>query len=281
MKKISRFQKSLIVIAVIAIAIPSSLFIFNSDRLLVTPFEVINSELPIEFDGYKIIQISDLHNHDNDYANGNLVEMMLLQQPNAIMFTGDIIDEYTNDLENLEEIFSSLSSIPIYYSNGNHDIHSSLYENFISMIESYGVIDVSDEVAYFSQGAARMAIFGLAEQALTMSYGMLNDQSEAAISVDSLIEGISDYSIFLSHHPDLYQEVESFGIDLMLSGHFHGGHIRLFDWSPLNWVDVRFGGGQFTSNGMDQIISKGTGSGVFPIRINCDSEIVIITLKTN
>jgi predicted MPP superfamily phosphohydrolase len=94
-----------------------------------------------------------------------------------------------------------------------------------------------------------------------------------------LLDDEDDYRILLSHHPNFYSEAADLGMDLMLSGHYHGGHVRLFDWNPAAWIDEKFAGGQSRIEDMELIVSRGAGSGLFPIRINCPAEIVAITLK--
>jgi len=279
MKK-KRLRRWLIFLGVIAL-IPTTLFIFDSNKLQVTEYEIITDKLPLPFDGFKIVQVSDYHNEAIEYANANIIDTIIAQSPDIIVLTGDFIDEYTKNLDRITQFIDGLSSIPIYFENGNHDIRAPLYTDLLTLFEDRGVVDLSGKAQRIELGGHWLSLFGVEQTEVDDHWGPWNMNIDPVLAphLTPLLEETDEYRILLSHHPDFYSEAETLGFDLMLSGHYHGGHIRLFDWSPINWLDEKFGGGHFMINDMDLIVSRGAGSGFFPIRINADAEIVIITLS--
>ena len=278
MKK-KRLRRWLIFLGVIAL-IPTTLFIFDSNKLQVIEYDVVSDKLPLPFDGFKIVQVSDYHNEAIEYANANIIDTIIDQNPDIIVLTGDFIDEYTKNLERITQFIEGLSSIPIYFENGNHDIRAPLYADMLTLFEDRGVVDLSGKAHRIELGGHSLSLFGVEQTEVDDHWGPWNNTTDPVLAshLSPLLDDADEYRVLLSHHPDFYAEAETLGFDLMLSGHYHGGHIRLFDWSPINWLDEKYGGGHFKIDEMDLIVSRGAGSGFFPIRINADAEIVSLTL---
>ncbi len=273
-------HKRLLIGTAIVLVLPATLFIFNSRRLVVTSFDVLSDELPASFDGYTIVQISDFHNQAIEYANTSIIEAVTSATPDIIVLTGDIIDERTNNLDRLEALFTGIGAYPTYYANGNHDIRAPLYEEFLTLLDSHGVVNLSGARETLTRGAQTVAIIGV-EQTHVDDYWGFNTRTDPVITshITPLIEAEDDFKILLSHHPEFHEEAAALGIDVMFSGHYHGGHVRLFDWSFAHLFDEKYGGGSFDVSGMRLIVNRGAGNGTIPFRINCDAEIVAVTLK--
>ena len=278
MKK--RWRRWLIFLGVIGL-IPATLFIFDSNDLAVSEYEVVSDKLPLAFDGFKIVQISDFHNEAIEYANVNIIETVLAQDPDLIVLTGDFIDEYTKNLDRVTQLIEGLNTFPILFENGNHDIRAALYDDLLDLFVDKGVIDISGQSYNHEFGGSSITFIGVEQTEVDDRWGpwSMNIDPVLAPHITPLLNPTDEYRILLSHHPDFYTEASTLGIDLMLSGHYHGGHIRMFGWSPINWLDDKYGGGHFIIDDMDLIVSRGAGSGFFPIRINTDAEIVSITLS--
>ncbi len=273
-------HRRLIIGLVIVTLLPVTLFLLDSNKLVVTRYEVTRPDLPLSFDGYKIVQVSDFHNEALDYANQNIIEAIVDENPDIIVLTGDFIDEYTKNLDRVTAFLIGLASYPILYENGNHDIRASQYPAFLDLLDTHGVINISGARHTVTRSDDKLAFIGVEQTDVEGYWGF--KASEAVVlepSIGSLLNTDDDFTILSSHHPDFYNEAATLGVDLMLSGHFHGGHIRLFNWSPAKLLDETFAGGHFNVGMMDFIVSRGAGSGFLPIRINCDAEIVTITLK--
>jgi hypothetical protein len=275
-------RRRLVIAGVLVLLIPASLFIFDDNRLVVAEYEVADTKIPASFDGFKFVQVSDFHNHAIDYSNGSIIDSIKAEAPDIILITGDFIDELTRDLTKIQAFFSGLDDYLILYENGNHDIRSPQYDELPALFHEYGVIDVSGSRYDLDNGEDRLSFIGVAQEEVDDEWGMLTVNLDPVLAshITPLLHDEDDYRIMLSHHPNFYTEAAALGMDLMLSGHYHGGHIRLFGTSPAAMIDEKFAGGHFTIDEMEMIVSRGTGSGIFPVRINCPSEIIAITLKT-
>ncbi len=89
------------------------------------------------------MQVSDYHNEAIQYANANIIDTIIDQNPDIVVLTGDFIDEYTKNLERITQLIDGLSSIPIYFENGNHDIRAPLCADMLALFEDKGVVDLS------------------------------------------------------------------------------------------------------------------------------------------
>ncbi len=278
MKKLS---KQLIIVTVCIAMIPATLFVFDSNKLQTTRYDIYSEKLPGSFDGFKIVQVSDFHNEAIEYPNVNIIDAINQEDPDVIVLTGDFIDEYTKNLTKIEAFLSGLADYVILYENGNHDIRADLYDEFRLMLATYGGIDISGDRYTFNNGEDQLAFIGVDQTFVDDKWGPFTINIDPVLypHIHPLLDEADDFRILSSHHPDFYHEAASLGFDVMLSGHYHGGHIRLLDWSPINWIDKTYDGGHFKSEDMNLIVSRGAGSGFFPIRINADAEIVSLTLK--
>ncbi len=275
--------KRLITVGVIILLVPASLLICDDNRLVVTRYDVTSDNLPPSFDGFTIVQVSDFHNEAIDYSNANIIESIVGVDPDIILITGDFIDETTRNFAKIEAFLTGLEDYLILYENGNHDIHARLYDDFLALLGAHGVINVSGGRYALTRGADQLSFIGVEQAEVDDDWGMFTVNIDPVLTqhVAPLLDESDDYRVLLSHHPNFYAEAATLGMDLMLSGHYHGGHMNLFGWSPVNMIDEKFSGGQFDVQGMELVVSRGAGSGLFPIRINCPSEIVVITLKTS
>jgi len=272
-----KLYKNLIIITIVVAVVPLCLAMVNSDNLVVTSYEVSHENIPVSFDGFKIVQISDYHNKAIEYGNVSIIDAIVEEDPDIIVITGDFIDEYMKDLSRIELLLNGLSAYPIYYENGNHDIRSEFYDEFLTMIDDMGIENVSGRKLTIERGVDAISLIGVEQTLVDDKWGLHNEPNAIGGHITPLIA--DNFTVLLSHHPNFYQEASDIGVDLMLSGHFHGGHIRVFDWTPLGWLDPYYGGGHFDISGMDLVVSKGAGNGFIPLRIGCEAEIVVITLN--
>jgi uncharacterized protein len=278
-RKFRRWHKVLIIISSLLLTIVILLITLSSNTLVITSYTINNDKLANDFSGAKIALISDLHNQKLDYDNGYLLDFIDDMQPDLILLTGDIIDEWTRDLNNITEFIQGISSIPSYYVNGNHDIKANLYNEFIELLDQNGIINLSGTQQTINVNGGVFTLIGIDEFDIERRFGSVIFPSPITeAKLNNMLSEASGMTILLSHHADFYPLAAELGFDMMVAGHYHGGHIRINDWTPLNWVDSYYGGGKFTIEQMELIVSRGTGDGWFPFRINCNPEIVEILL---
>lgn len=284
-------RKLIKVISIIVIVFGSIgviLTLQNTDALHITRYVYESSKVTNDFSGFKIVQLSDLHNHDNKYSNDNLVDLVNKENPDVIFITGDMIDTHTEvkNIEAIDTLYSSLSGYPIYLVDGNHENYASYREEYYSILDKYSNIHyLHDEVTTYNIGESSINILGLHdpredfdnENFLTINEGKVPTSLKAMVdSIDN-----NDLKILLSHRPELMETYVKNNMDIVFSGHTHGGQVTLFGYVPfvVNQFPAKYIGGEYKENNTTMYLSRGLGNSYnFPVRLMDDLEIVVTTL---
>jgi predicted MPP superfamily phosphohydrolase len=223
----------------------------------------------------KITQISDYHS--NKYINKNkLIKEIIEFSPDIIFLTGDIIDFKTIDIQpTLDFMKEIVETTPnVYFVSGNHEIRSVFYKEFLKGLESLGVIVLDNEKDIINIEDENLNLAGISFYASKEDYNKVMD------NIDT-----NNYTILLSHSPNRPISYLSGKEDLILSGHTHGGQVRL----PLIGAIVAPGQGYFPKydKGLFQIgettlyIDSGLGNSVYPIRFLNRVQISNITIEND
>ena len=112
---------------------------FASDESLHVENYTYESELvDNNLNGMKIVQLSDFHNHSLDYRNGNIIDMIKKENPDVVVLTGDLIDQYTRQkhLDNIKKLLDELKDYPVFYIDGNHEEYARMQDEFFALIAS-------------------------------------------------------------------------------------------------------------------------------------------------
>ena len=248
----------------------------------VTRYTVTSDRLPHSFDGYKIAVVSDLHNAQFGNDNSQLVEKVKKEHPDMIAITGDFVDSNRTDVEIAIQLASQLTEIaPCYYVTGNHEawIDEQYYELEKGLIGE-NVVILHDDVIQLIKDSETIQIAGLDDPDFTERDTYIQD-SMAQTKISNL--SLSDeYCILLSHRPELFEEYVSEEVDLVLSGHAHGGQFRVpfvgGIIAPDQGLFPEFDAGKYSKNHTTMIVSRGIGNSIIPVRINNRPEIVIVEL---
>lgn len=244
---------------------------FNTS-LEVTNYTYKNTKIPDSFHGYKIAFISDLHHENFGENQSTLLDAITSQNPDIVVMTGDIVDEDHTDMKPVEDLIKGLSpDYPIYYVSGNHDICTAATKQYLKLqglFETYGVMDIDDMQVSLKKGEDTILMTGSKWRSV-----YVEDYLELADP--------SYFNILLYHGSDLFDYVAPFGYDLVLSGHTHGGIIRLPFIGGLitNTRDFlpTYAGGTYKQGISTLISSRGLGDAVIP-RFNNRPELVFVTL---
>lgn len=259
-------------------------FVFQNNVIGVSIQDYSNYKIPSAFDGYKIVQISDLHNKSFGKDNINLITKIIRENPDIIVITGDLLDSNHTDYQTaLSFVRQASAYAPIYYVSGNHESYlpQSEYQQFINDISIYVTI-MDDRSAIFEKDDDCINLVGLADPEMTNSI-LTEKQRVRDSSVLNLIQP-DMLNILLSHRPELLSVYSAYGFDLVLSGHAHGGQFRLpfvgGIYAPNQGWFPTYSNGSYQSNNTEMIVSRGLGNSIIPIRIFNRPEIVTITLCT-
>lgn len=260
--------------------------IWSNHRIQVTTYDSSSVRLPQEFDGYTIVQVSDLHNAEFGEKQSRLLEKIESQKPDLIAVTGDLIDSSHTDVEvAMEFIQGAVQIAPVYYVTGNHEVWTKEYFDLKSQMEQAGVTILQDEAVPLNRDGAEIVLIGLGDP---VTYEQENPQNGYGGTVlqDKLTELLKeypkDYSIVLSHRPEFYQNYVSSGANLVLTGHAHGGQVRIPGVgglvAPGQGFFPEYTDGSQTEKETTMIVSRGLGNSIIPVRINNSPELVVVKL---
>lgn len=249
--------------------------------------------LPKDFDGLKIVQISDLHLGSfgkNREPILKAIEMINAQKPDIILFTGDIVNNFAGEIDGWEEYFLKLKApLGKYSILGNHDYgnysewqsYEAKLKNFQEIIkgnERIGFNLLMNENVVLEKGQSSIGLAGVENWSLVEKHPRRGDLYKATRGIEN-----QPFNILMSHDPSHWDEkvlAHNF-YDLTLSGHTHGMQFGIekshFRWSPAKYVEKRWAG-LFDEDGKYLYVNRGLGYLGMPARIGMPPEITVIEL---
>lgn len=282
--------------------------IYNNITFKVTNYTQYLRELPVEFDDFKIVQIADLHNRNFVKNQSSILKKIEKIKPNIIVFTGDLIDynRFDEDIKQSNvpaiELIKGLNSfnIPMYMVYGNHEIKFKPDANnhyFMKIIQSFGVKVLNSEIVNIYKNNESINLLGIADPYMFIdsekkehrknNYFELNKQHGEILTNElnklSKNLNIDKTNILICHRPELLDIYSKYNLNLVLTGHAHGGQFRLPFigglYAPHQGKFPKYTSGSHTKDNTNLIVSRGLGNSSFPIRLNNRPEIVTISLK--
>ncbi len=272
----------LTVLVFIAIAAAALAYLINDSRenLQVTDYTVASEKLPEEFDGFKIVQLSDLHGAQFGEDNDELIAAVAELEPDIIALTGDFVTSDA-DLPVLRALIPRLTALcSVYFVSGNHEFGSGLASEVRNIMTDSGVEYLSNEFLTLSRDGASIILGGVEDP---LAYADM-------LSPDELAREMNDadpaaFKILLGHRNYWMTEYPELPVDLIFSGHAHGGIIRIPGVGGLVGTDRRlfpdFEAGQFDNGRYSLIVSRGLGNSVPIPRLLNRPEIVCVTLAAD
>lgn len=251
----------------------------------VSEYTVSSSRLPEAFTGFRIAQISDLHNAQFGSDNRGLIQMLQSTKPDIILLTGDLIDSRNTDIDIALSFAVQASTIaPCYYVPGNHEARLSEYTDIQNRLEELGITVLANQQVILQRGGESIALLGIEDPSFYDDY-LFGDS--AAVTERLLLSIPRDnalYTVLLSHRPEHFEKYASANIDLVFSGHAHGGQFRLPFvgglFAPNQGLFPQYDAGLFTEGNTSMIVSRGVGNSIIPVRFNNRPEVVIAELKS-
>lgn len=268
-------------------------FVISNTFLSITKITVKNEKIPPSFDDYKIVQLSDLHDKSFGKDNSKLIRIIKKQEPDIIVLTGDMVNSSDTNFEKLYSLTQNLVKIcPVYFIVGNHEqmLSSELYKQMLSKLREIGVVVLDNEKTAITKNGEKIYLYGLWFN--LRYYRNLSSQivdAEDYYLTEDIIEQLigrtktSEYNILLAHNPVYFDSYSSWGADLTLSGHIHGGMIRIPFKGGLLSPEIKFfpqyDSGKFEDDGNVMFVSRGLGNGTFGVRFFNIPEIAVIILE--
>ena len=251
-------------------------------RLEITRHTVHSAKIPAEFDGYKIIQISDVH---SDEIPG-LISEIRLEKPDIIVSTGDLA-HHTGGYEKAVSLIDTLLDIaPVYAVSGNHEAWRADYSQMNRALADLGAKPLNNESIELEKDGAKIGLSGIDDPFSVISQ-KIRDYLDTAVSALSPVEG---YNILLFHRANWLDYFADSGFDLIISGHMHGGQMRVpylggvisprSSWaSGKKILFPKYVGGRYRIKNTELIVSRGLGNPMIIPRVFNRPELVCITLK--
>lgn len=245
-------------------------------------YKVTNQKIPKEFSGFTLAQISDLHNKE---WGDSLLKRLKTEAPDLIVITGDLIDSNHMDLAiALKFAQEAVGIAPVYFITGNHEAWSGHYSELKQGLIDFGVKVLENEKVRIEKDGKTLTLMGLMDPAF-MPEARFSYEKEAAMANNlSVIMADQDgFKILLSHRPESFAVYVEAEIDLVLSGHAHGGQVRIPFIGGLVAPDQGFfpdfTKGPYKEANTTMIVSRGLGNSIIPLRVNNNPELVIIRLE--
>lgn len=277
-------------IAAIAAAAALSLLgwalVWGNTALVRADVLVCSNGIPEAFDAYKIVQISDLHDAQIGENNEKLIAMTAEAEPDCIVLTGDFVDSSRFHPERSLSVAESLVKLaPVYYVSGNHEaiLPDSDYQALTDGLRALGVCVLEDESAELTRDGQSIRLIGLTD--IGFHPGTLEEKKDALRTALSALLPENEFSVTLAHRPELMDVYTECGAPLVLSGHAHGGQIRLPGIggliAPGQGLFPKYTEGKYEENGTTLVVSRGIGNSVLPLRVNDRPQIVVVQLACN
>ena len=247
-------------------------------------YTISSRELPDAFDGYRIAQVSDLHNAEFGEGNERLLEMLREAEPDMIAITGDLIDSRkTNIVVALAFAKEAVKIAPCYYVSGNHEARVSEYQDLKTGLEEAGVTVLDDAQVKIEVSGESITVIGVNDPSFHADY-LTSDAEVMDRKLSELSSEDAGFTILLSHRPELFDTYVAHDMDLVLTGHAHGGQFRLpligGLVAPNQGLFPKYDDGLYSEGHTNMIVSRGLGNSIIPVRFNNQPEVVLIELES-
>jgi uncharacterized protein len=243
----------------------------NAANVQVRHNRIEHPSLPKPFGGYTLLQLSDLHADISPLAMQRLTEILKGVRYDVCVLTGDYRGQtygpFEDALTGVARVRAEITG-PVYGVLGNHDTIC-----MVPALEEMGIRMLLNESIAVERGGARIHLAGIDDA----HYYRVDNIEKALASIPA-----NEFSVLLSHTPEIYRQAAHAQFNVMLSGHTHGGQICLPGGIPIELnaaLPRRMGCGPWKYHSLIGYTSTGAGSSLVPVRFNCLPEIVLHRLE--
>ena len=262
--------------------------LFDSNRFVVVKYKISQNKLK---KAYRAVVLADLHNKQFGKNNELLLKAIDEQQPDGIWIAGDILTAHPGKSMQvaIDFVTELAKKYPVYYGNGNHEHRLKLYpetygdmaDEYAKALEEAGVRPLVNE--HIVLGEYNLAIYGVEIDRAYYKRFTIPEMEETYLTE---VLGKPDekcFNVLLAHNPDYFSNYAGWGADLVLSGHIHGGMVRIPGWrgvvSPSIRLFPHYDGGKFTEGKSTMILSRGLGMHTIPVRLFNPGELVVVEVE--
>ncbi|MCA8960426.1 MAG: metallophosphoesterase [Planctomycetes bacterium] len=244
-------------------------------RLRVSDHRVVLARSAPGLDGFRLVFVSDLHLGSFFGARelDRVFDTVASLNPDLVCLGGDLINSRLRELEHLADVRGKLDPpFGVVAVPGNHD------RFYVASDDAWEKRVAELDIDLLSNRGRRVERHGS-----SMWLAGVDDLEEGRPHLGAALDGCGDDEsvVLLSHHPDLFPYAARCGVELQLSGHTHGGQIRLFGRALITHSELGFDAGWFAQRNSRLYVSRGVGVTGLPLRWNCDPEIVCVELRND
>lgn len=274
----------MILVAIVLAMILIFIYLYHENTSLkLDKYFIKNKKIPRKFSGYKIAHISDFHNTKSERLTKLIINKLVKESPDIVVITGDTIDSRRTRIDIAFDFAKQLVKIAkVYYVPGNHESRIKEYGLFKEALLSTGVKVLENDTVVINKNGEKINLLGIKDPAFSYD-ASLDEKNIVREEIKSLSYNKELYTMLLSHRPELLKVYADEKIDLVFTGHAHGGQIRLpfigGVIAPMQGWFPKFTEGMHKLNNTSIIISRGIGNSLFPFRVNNRPELIIVELK--
>ncbi|QWU45232.1 metallophosphoesterase [Bacillus sp. NP247] len=278
-------KKTKRIILFIGTLVGISIFLYLQNNLIsITEVKITSSKIPSSFKGYKILQISDLHNKKFGDNQDVLIQKVKSINPDIIAITGDLIDSKSYDAEISMQVIRELAKeYTVYFVTGNHEKWSGKYNSLEKELKKHHVTVLRNEHVSIQKDGQEINLLGIDDPEFTS--GNCDEEHIVKSGIRQAKDGMNSdgFKVLLSHRPEFLEVYADEKVDLVLSGHAHGGQVRLpFIGglvAPNQGILPKYTAGLYEKQNTSMIVSRGLGNSIIPQRIFNRPEIVVVQLN--
>ncbi|MFP3846962.1 metallophosphoesterase [Priestia filamentosa] len=277
-------EKKLLITFVVLVSLIFFFYVQNNS-IVTTETTISSGKLPESMEGFKIVQLSDLHSKNFGRNQSVLVQKVNELKPDLIVFTGDLVDSKRYKEKVSLILMKELVEIaPTYFVTGNHEWGSGKFVSLESKLNDIGVQVMRNTADAITIGNDKAYIIGIDDP--PQMNNRHAEQSLTRETIENSTKKLEDgyFKIFLSHRPEMFPLYSKYGFDLVFSGHAHGGQFRIpFVGgliAPNQGLFPKYTAGKYVSDNTTMIVNRGLGNSIIPIRMFNRPEIVLVTLKS-
>lgn len=244
--------------------------------VFLTTYELSFKNLPDEFDGFKIVQISDTHIQEVGSLERQIIQKLKQIKPDLVLITGDLVDNGKFNEAEVLTFLSEVASIAMTsYSFGNHEY--AITNAFETKIKEAGVLLLRNHKVVLEKGEGRLELLGVDDPSLMVDT-TLEETLNSLLNKDA-------FTLLMSHRPEYFELYDTHRVDLVFSGHAHGGQFR-FPFiggfiAPNQGFFPNYTAGVHQSPNTRLVISRGIGNSIIPIRFYNVPELILTILSTD
>lgn len=264
--------------------------LYDTGRFVIKEYEVTDAKV---CKNCRIVLLADLHNKSFGKDNTVLEAAIHEQKPDMILIAGDMITAGTE--KNVEKIAALLNRLsekyPIYYASGNHEYRMEIYpQQYGTVVKEYARALNPEKIKWLKNEREILADYGICIYGSEIDKKYYKRMTTVEMEEDYMQSLLGQpakelYNILLAHNPEYFPAYAAWGADLTLSGHVHGGMVRVPVWgkgviSPKVAFFPKYDGGLFVEGNARMILSRGLGTHTIPVRLFNPGELVVIDLKS-